>query len=169
MNSLRRILFASVALIAALPAFGQVVYCTAIKPTSVPGCVPALTASDLTLATGSWEVTSLPMSPGETGANAIFIYTNVVGGGQSAAVPVQLPFGTLCIGSNFKRTTPPCPFLPFFAPPNSCVASISLPINCNAGALGINVGDDVNVQCWYRDKAVFASASFTHAMWYTVQ
>src|SRR6187402_393494 len=103
MNPLRRILFASIALAASLPAFGQITYCMQTKPTSVPGCFAMLTAPDPTLATGSWDVSNIPMGPGQTGANGIFIYTNGVGIGQSA-VSVPVPFGTLCL-SNFNRST----------------------------------------------------------------
>jgi hypothetical protein len=44
-----------------------------------------------------------------------------------------------------------------------------MPINCNAGALGINIGEDVNVQCWYRDPPNLCLSNFTNAIFYTVQ
>ncbi len=166
MKSIRCIIIASIALFAALPASGQIVYCTQTKPTSVPGCVPALTASDLTLS-GSWNVSSVPLGPTETTIKGIYIYTNGAGIGQSA-FSVSVPFGTLCL-AGFKRTSPACAFVDYSGTPNTCAGSFSLPLNCNAGALGISVGDDLNVQCWYRDPPVFAGADFTHAIFYTVQ
>jgi hypothetical protein len=169
MNPLRRILFASIALVASLPAFGQVVsYCNMQQPTSVPGCFPVLSVPDLSLATGSWNVSPVPLGPTETTTNGIFIYTHGVGIGQNTnSIPTV--FGTLCLNNPFKRTFPACAFLNYSGTANTCVGSFTLPINCNAGALGISVGDDVNVQCWYRDPPTPTTALFTHAVYYTVQ
>lgn len=166
MNSLRRFLTASIALVASLPAFGQVVYCTQTKPTSVPGCTAVLGVSDLTLG-GSWVMSNLPLGPSEVTTKGIFIYTSGIGIGQSS-FNVQVPPGTLCL-QNFKRSSPACAFGVYNGSSNTCVGTISLPINCSAGALGLSVGDDVNVQGWYRDPPLVLASNFTDAIYYTIQ
>jgi len=48
---------------------------------------------------------------------------------------------------------------------------MNVAINCNGGALGIVVGEDVNAQLWYRDptSANPGNANFSNAIFYTVQ
>jgi hypothetical protein len=145
---------------------GPVSYCTQAKATSVPSCVPALTASNTSLATGSWNVSNVPLGPGVTATVGIYIYTDGVGIGQSAFSQV-IPFGTLCL-QGFKRSSPACSASVFSGTQNTCVGTFSTAVNCNAGALGIAVGEDVNVQCWYRDPPNVANANFTNAIFYTV-
>ena len=49
--------------------------------------------------------------------------------------------------------------------------TMSLPLTCNAGALGLAVGEDVNVQLWYRDPTGGGGgeARFSNAIFYTLQ
>jgi hypothetical protein len=44
-------------------------------------------------------------------------------------------------------------------------------LNCNQGALGIAVGEDVNVQFWYRDPSAVApgNSNLSNAVYYTVR
>jgi hypothetical protein len=146
---------------------GPAQFCTQSKPTSVANCTPNLSATNESLATGAWTVAQVPLGPGVTTTVGIFFYTDGVGMGQST-FSATVPFGKLCI-NGFKRSSPACPVAIFGSASNTCVGTFWLPVNCNSGALGIAVGEDVNVQCWYRDPPNPANANFTNAIFYTVQ
>jgi hypothetical protein len=141
--------------------------CTQTKPTSVAGCMPALSVTNTSLATGAWTVSKVPLGPGVNVTVGIMIYTDGVDIGQST-FSSNIPFGKLCLQS-FKRSAPACPAAVFSGTPNTCVGTFSVPVNCNSGALGVAVGEDVNVQCWYRDPPNPANANFTNMIFYTVQ
>jgi hypothetical protein len=141
-------------------------YCAQTKATSVPSCVPQISATNTTLATGVWHVSNVPLGPGVTVTVGIFIYTDGVGIGQST-FSSNIPFGRLCL-QNFKRSSPACPASVNSGSPNTCVGQFNVAVNCNSGALGVAVGEDVNVQCWYRDPPNVANANFTNAIFYTV-
>ena len=149
-----------------MPAFGQISYCTQTKPTSVPGCTAVLGVSDLTLS-GSWVMSSIPLGPSETTTKGIFIYTHGLGIGQSP-FNINVAAGTLCL-QMFKRSSPACAFVVYNGSPSTCAGTLALPINCNAGALGLAVGDDVNLQGWYRDPPLILASNFTDAIFYTIQ
>lgn len=147
-------------------------YCTQTLPTSVAGCFATLSATDLTLATGTWNTTNIPRSATVADGNAlgIYIFTNGVGLGQSTA-EAATPYGTLCL-QGFRRSAPICPPVSLFVTSGVCSpGALSLPVNCNSGALAISVGDDVNVQLWYRDPTSTepGNAGFSNAIFYTVQ
>jgi hypothetical protein len=146
-------------------------YCTQFKPTTVPGCFTDLTVTDPTLASGVWSATDIPRADG-LGAGSvvgIFLYTDGVGIGMSA-VSVNVPFGTLCL-NGFKRSAPTCaPAILLGAQAGVCnVGPMTTAVNCNGGALGIAVGEDVNVQFWYRDPGAVGNANFSGGVFYTVQ
>lgn len=152
---------------------GPTVYCTQSKPTSVPGCTAKLSVTDFTLASGVWSATDIPRdATAGTGTSlGIFIYTRGVGIGQSAT-SLSVPYGTLCL-SGFLRSAPACsPALVAGAVGGVCnVGPMTTAVNCSGGALGIAVGEDVNVQLWYRDPKGGAGgdANFSNAIFYTVQ
>jgi hypothetical protein len=150
---------------------GATTYCTQSKATTVAGCTASLTATDLTLATGSWNTTDIPRQAclGVGTVLGIYIYTDGVGIGQSA-FSTNVVFGTLCL-QGFKRSAPACaPATLPNAQPGVCnFGPMSTAPACNGGALGIAVGEDVNVQLWYRDPGAAGNANFSNAIFYTVQ
>jgi hypothetical protein len=150
---------------------GATIYCQQAKPTSVANCTASLTASDLSLATGAWNTTGIPRQAGLGVGTVlgIYIYTDGVGIGQSA-FSANVVFGTLCL-AGFKRSAPACaPAMLPNAQPGVCNAGpMSTAPGCSAGALGIAVGEDVNVQLWYRDPGAAGNANFSNAIFYTVQ
>ncbi|HVS18175.1 MAG TPA: hypothetical protein VMT18_06215, partial [Planctomycetota bacterium] len=150
----------------------QVLFCLQAKATSVSGCTATLTTTDLTLATGVWNGTDIPrhVSLGSGTTVGIYIYTDGVGIGQST-FSAATPFGTLCL-NGFNRSAPACAPATATTVGGVCNTSVlSTAVNCNGGALGIAVGEDVNVQLWYRDPtpANPGNANFSNAIFYTVQ
>jgi hypothetical protein len=144
-------------------------FCAQSKPTSVPGCTPELSVTDLSLATGAWSVSKVPLGAAVRTTVGVFLYTHGVGLGQSTFSTVT-PFGTSCLPSaSTLNSSPACAAAVFTGTPSTCVGTFSLPVNCNGGALGIAVGEDVNAQCWYRDPPNPAAANLTNAIFYTVQ
>ena len=147
-------------------------YCSQTKATSVPGCFATLDAPDTTLA-GAWVANNIARdaSAGVGTSLGIFIYTDGVGIGPSA-FSASVPFGTLCL-SGFKRSSPACaPALIPNAQPGVCnFGPMAIGVGCGGGALGVTVGEDVNVQLWYRDPTAANSgnANFSNAIFYTVQ
>jgi hypothetical protein len=139
----------------------------------VPGCTATLTVTHPSLASGVWSASSIArdVSAGTGNSLGIFIYTHGVGIGQSG-VSQSVPYGTLCL-SGFKRSAPACsPALLVGALGGVCnLGPMTTAVNCSGGALGIAVGDDVNVQLWYRDPlgASGGNANFSNAIFYTVQ
>jgi hypothetical protein len=58
------------------------------------------------------------------------------------------------------------------AQPGVCNSGpMTVAVDCNGGALGIAVGEDVNVQLWYRDPkhGEHGNANLSNAVFYTVQ
>ncbi|HVS18896.1 MAG TPA: DNRLRE domain-containing protein [Planctomycetota bacterium] len=154
-------------------ADGPSSYCAQSKSTSVPGCTATLGITNATLATGAWSTNNIPrdVSLGSGSVLGIYIFTHGAGIGQSGT-SLSVPFGTLCL-SGFKRSAPLCtPAVLSGAQAGVCNAGpITTELACNGGALGIAVGDDINVQLWYRDPTAANSgnASFSNAIFYTVQ
>jgi hypothetical protein len=152
---------------------GASVYCAQSKPTSVPGCTAKLTVTDPTLASGVWSTADIARdaSAGTGSSLGIYIYTHGSGIGISGT-SLSVPYGTLCL-SGFLRSAPACsPALVSGALGGVCnVGPMTTAVNCSGGALGIAVGDDVNVQLWYRDPkgAAGGDANFSNAIFYTVQ
>ena len=150
----------------------DIFFCTQTKATSVAGCLASLTAWDTTI-DGTWSANNIARDAGAGVGTSlgIFIYTHGVGIGQST-FSASVPFGTLCL-AGFKRSSPACaPALLAGAQPGVCNAGpMTTDVNCNGGALGITVGEDVNVQLWYRDPtpANSGNANFSNAIFYTVQ
>jgi hypothetical protein len=150
---------------------GPSTYCTQSKTTSVAGCTASLTATDTSLATGLWRATDIPRQAG-LGAGTVlgvFFYTDGAGIGQST-FQADVPFGRLCL-SGFKRSSPACaPALLTGVQPGLCnPGPMTTAPACNGGALGIAVGEDVNVQLWYRDPGSAGDANLSNAIFYTVQ
>jgi hypothetical protein len=141
-------------------------FCTQTKPTSVAGCFSVLTATNCSKATGVWTATKIPAAAAST-VVGIYIYTDGVGIGQSA-VNVTVPFGKLCL-AGFKRSSPTCAPAVLAATAGCNNGTMNVAVNCNAGALGVNVGEDVNVQLWHRDPTAAGTADFSNAIFYTVQ
>ncbi len=146
-------------------------YCAQFKATSKTGCFPMLSAWDPTLATGSWDTTLIPRhsTAGVGNVLGIYIYTHGAAIGQSPFT-ANIPFGTLCL-SGFQRSAPSCPpVILVGAQPGTCnLGVMSLDLDCNGGVLGLAVGEDVNVQFWYRDPGSPGDAGFSNAIFYTVQ
>jgi hypothetical protein len=140
-------------------------FCTQSKPTSVPGCQALLTFTNPTLS-GVWTATNIPSATAAT-VVGIFIYTDGVGIGQSV-VNVNVPFGTLCL-AGFKRSAPTCAPAVISAVAGCNAGPMTTAVNCNGGALGITVGEDVNAQLWHRDPFAAGTANFSNAIFYTVQ
>ena len=155
---------------------GAAQYCTQTLPTSVAGCFANLFVSDLTLATGSWNTTKFPRS-GTLGAAGttfgIYIYNDTTVGQSTFSNDIE--FGTLCL-AGFKRSFPACPPLLMSHPSwvsgvGACTTGdASLAVDCNSGALGFSVGDDLNVQFWFRDPTSSepGRARFSNAIFYTL-
>ena len=81
---------------------------------------------------------------------------------------VTVPFGQLCL-SGFKRSAPTCAPAVLAATAGCNTGTMSLAVNCNGGALGIDVGEGVNVQLWHRDPTAAGTADFSNAIFYFVQ
>jgi hypothetical protein len=141
-------------------------FCLQTKPTSVPGCSATLSATTTSLASGLWTVTSIP-SAAAANVVGIFLYTHGVGIGQSTS-SAAVPFGTLCL-AGFKRASPACAPSVLAATAGCNTGPMTLAPDCNGGALGIAVGEDLNVQFWHRDPTAAGSANFSNAIFYTVQ
>lgn len=150
-----------------------ITFCTQAKATSVAGCTPTLGITNATLATGTWTVSGIPRDAalGTGTALGIFIFTHGPGIGQSPT-SLSVPFGQLCL-AGFKRSSPLCSpaVLPGALGGVCNPGPLTTALSCNAGALGIAVGDDLNVQLWYRDPTAANSgnAGFSNAVFYTVQ
>lgn len=146
-------------------------FCLQSKPTSVPACTASLQVTSQSLATGTWNVSSVPLGPGVNSSVGIFIYTRGPGIGLSLASS-STPFGTLCLPpGQFLRSSPACaPATLSGGTPNSCTSAFPpFSPSCGGGALSIQPGDDVNVQCWYRDPPNAGGANLTNAVYYTAQ
>lgn len=170
------------ALLSALPlpsigdgeAAGSVsAFCKQTKYTSIAGCQPRLSVTDTSLATGLWHVTGIPRhgSLGVGHTMGMFLYSHGVGTGQS---PFQsnIPMGTLCIWG-LQLSGPGCgaSVLPAAQPGVCNPGPIQTAMACNGGALGLAVGEDVNVQFWYRDSVPGspANSNLTNALFYTLR
>jgi hypothetical protein len=146
-------------------------YCAQTKPTSVPGCFASLSCSDPSLATGRWQATSIPRSDfaGPGTSVGVFLYTHGVGIGASP-VKSTPSYGLLCL-AGFQASAPAYrPALLEGALPGVCNSGfMSLPLSPAAAPLGLAVGEDVNVQLWYRDPAPPANSRLSNAIHYTLQ
>jgi hypothetical protein len=140
--------------------------CHQVKSTSVPGCKARLTATNPSLATGTWTVTDIPAAA-SSAVVGIFLFTHGVGIGPSS-FNASIPFGTLCL-EGFTRSTPTCAPSVLAATAGCNPGPMTLSPDCNGGALGIAVGEDVNVQFWHRDPAAPGTANLSNAIFYTVQ
>jgi hypothetical protein len=143
-------------------------FCTQTKPTSVTGCSALLFVVDYTLATGVWAATDIPRdaSQGEGTVVGVFLYTNGVGTGPSS-FSAGMPYGTLCL-TGLSRSGP-------------ALMPGAIGGYCNIGTMDfavgslmtppVAVGEDVNVQLWYRDPtpALAGNANLSNAVFYTVQ
>ncbi len=86
-----------------------------------------------------------------------------------SGVSVNVSFGTLCL-LGFFRVLPP---VLTSGASNSCTGAFDYDFGANFATLqGIDpllqIGNDINVQGWYRDPPNPASANFTNAMFYTM-
>jgi hypothetical protein len=148
-------------------------FCVQSKATSVAGCTATLEIDDCSLAAGVWSSTHIPRdaSAGVGTVLGIYIYTHGAGIGPST-FSIGVPFGTLCL-QGFQRSSPACaPAVLSNAQPGVCnPGPMAIAVGCNGGALGIAVGEDVNVQLWYRDPKPGepGNANFSDAVFYTVQ
>ena len=137
-------------------------FCTS-KPSSIPGCVPSITApaatASLSGGSGSFNLQCGPI-PG--GSNVgIFIFST----SALAANPASTPFGSLCL-AGFSRGT--ASFAGGTA--GTCTGNLLW----NLGALlptlsGVQAGSVFSVQAWYRDPPVGpAGANFSNGVRFLV-
>jgi hypothetical protein len=152
--------------------FPSLVFCAQSKPSSVSACAVALEVSSPELQVGEWRATGIPRHaawpPGPTAA--VFLFTRGPGLGQST-FSSTVPAGVLCL-DGFARASPPCAPTVAWTEPGICnPGPLTLGPDCIADGLGISVGDDVNVQLWYRDPIpdVPGGAGFSNAVYYTAQ
>ena len=150
-----------------LPDCGTITYCTA-KPTSIPGCVPAIqvpcTAS-LTGGAGSANVHCGPVPGGPQ--PGLMIYTT----NGAAVSPASTPFGFLCIqgGAGFFRVP-----LPALAGGSAGSCSGSYSLDFGAYLVGPNTdtnlvaGATIDTQVWYRDPPNAGGANFSNAGRFTL-
>jgi hypothetical protein len=122
-------------------------FCTS-KPSSLPGCTPALTAPGLGIAKGGSAGLDATVAPTQGGGNpGILIYSR---SGQLAS-PVQTPFGFLCISSFFRASA-------FAKIPGGtsgqCDGAYVFDLQGIVNfAPALQAGDSLWLQCWYRDPA----------------
>jgi len=150
---------------------GSISTCSQTKATSVPGCTALLTVDELSLA-GVWSTTDIPRDASlAAGATiGVYLYTDGVGIGPSTVVNTT-PFGTLCLGG-FKRSAPTCSAASATTQPGVCNAvPMTTAVSCSSQALGLALGEDVNVQFWYRDPTAAnpGNANLSNALFYTLQ
>ena len=142
-------------------------FCIQTKPTSVAGCTPTLSVTGPSLSSDFWMLDNVPMGPNTSSSIAIFIYSHGPGMGISGFSATTV-FGDLCL-TGFLRSSSGCPSIATNGTPDTCTASFpAFSPDCNGGALGIQPGDGVNVQAWYRDADVGPEgANFSNAVFYT--
>lgn len=149
------------------------VFCKQTKPTSIAGCQPRLGVTDTSLATGVWRVTDIPRHPslGAGSVMGMFLYSHGIGTGQSQ-FQSNIPMGTLCM-ANLQLSGLGCgaSVLPSAQPGVCNPGPILTAMACNGGALGLVVGEDVNVQFWYRDPGPGTgyNSNLTNALFYTLR
>lgn len=149
------------------------VFCLQTKITSIAGCKPRFGLTDTSLATGVWQVTNIPRAPdlGVGPTIGMFLYSNGVGTGQST-LQNTIPMGTLCIWPlQLSGWGCGASVLPSAQPGVCNPGPIQTAMACNGGALGLAVGEDVNVQFWYRDPIPTnaANSNLTNALFYTLR
>jgi len=144
--------------VVALLSCGFSTYCTS-KPSSLPGCVPALQASGTPSASAGsgFVVRAAPLPGSKVG---LFVYTT-----QGAAqTPLQLAYGWLCIStSGLRRIASQLST----GTPGLCDGELSVDFNhyyaTQGGDPTLVPGASVDLQAWYRDPQSAGGANLTNA------
>jgi len=134
--------------LALTPSVVATLYCTA-KPTSIPGCLPALSLSGVPSATAGSGCTVVA-GPVPGNMVGLFIYTTA----GAAVPPVQNAYGWLCLktGPGFFRILPA---LNSGGSSGVCNGALAFDFNVYAATQTQNpalvAGATVDLQAWYRD------------------
>ena len=134
-------------------------FCTS-KPSSIPGCVPALTAPSASFSKtggpGSYTISAVPV-PGGNGKPGILIYTK----NGLLATPPNTPFGFLCLNQFLRAGA-------FPAQPGGTLGTCNGAYNWDFGAMAASLnfaaGDTLHIQAWYRDPTNPGTANFTQGI-----
>jgi hypothetical protein len=136
------------------------IFCSS-KPSSIPGCVPALVGHSSLVSKGgsmgTYGVVAAPV-PGASFQPGILIYTR----SGLLATPLQTIFGELCI-SQFARLGS------FPASPGGTSGSCDGAYYWNFGSIiqatpAIQPGDSLHIQAWYRDTPNPGAANLTQGV-----
>jgi hypothetical protein len=149
------------ALDSAPPGTGMTSFC-ASKPSSIPACVPTLSAASPMVSKSGGPPNAMIAGPvpGGPGKPAILLYSDT----GLLAMPVTTAFGLLCL-DKFKRLGS------FPATPGGTSGTCSGAYMWDLAAIavatpGITVGDDLFLQAWYRDTGFPppGNANFTNGV-----
>jgi len=124
------------------------------KPSSIPGCIPTLSASGTSVAKSPGNPFLVTAGPVPGGGNpGTYIYSK-----HYPANPINTQFGWLCLQS-FLRSVQ---FSPAGGVSGTCSGSYVFDLNIDVSAnAGIVPGDAISMQCWYRDPPNPGTANFT--------
>ena len=136
---------------------GPTSYCTS-KPTSVPGCLPALSGPSAVTVGGGPAIAVCAPTPG--GGNGLLIWNKAL-----APAPPLTSFGFLCIQAPPKRA------VVTFTTPGGTYPSCNGQFSFDLQALvddavagnALAVGDAIYIQAWYRDTPNPGAANFSNA------
>jgi hypothetical protein len=138
---------------------GPAKFCTS-KPSSLPGCTPALNGSSTQVSksagAGSYAISAAPV-PGGAGKPGILIYTET-----GLITPVNTQFGFLCL-DQFARlgSFPTSPG----GTNGVCNGAYAWDFGAIAAATApIAPGDTLHLQGWYRDPPSAGAANFTEGI-----
>ncbi len=151
--------------VALTPSVVPTLYCTA-KPTSIPGCLPALSLSGVPSATAGSGCTVVA-GPVPGNMVGLFIYTTA----GAAVPPVQNAYGWLCLktGPGFFRILPA---LNSGGASGVCNGALAFDFNLYAATQTQNpalvAGATVDLQAWYRDPPNPGGANLSGAASFSV-
>jgi alpha-tubulin suppressor-like RCC1 family protein len=143
------------------PLAPPVAYCTS-RPSSIPGCVPALSAplhaASVTAGKGSFRLRAAPVPGGPLVAVAIYSTSGPLG------TPTQSPFGLLCIAAPVSRLLVGLAH----GTQGNCNGAYELDLGqflaSQQSDPALVAGATVDVQVWYRDPPNPGGANLTHAL-----
>jgi hypothetical protein len=136
-------------------------YCTA-KPDSL-GCASILSASGVPSASAGsgYTIQYAPVPGGNVG---LFVYST----NGPLAVPLQVPFGWLCVATPFFRT----PGTTSGGSPGTCSGAFAIDFNAFFAAQtadpSLVAGASVDLQCWFRDPPNPGGANLSNALHFTM-
>jgi plastocyanin len=144
--------------VVALVDCGLATYCTS-RPSSLPGCVPAVDATGTPSASAGsgFTVRATPVLGAKVG---LFVYTTQ-GAAQS---PLSLPYGSLCIATGGVRRIAA---QSSGGTPGACDGQLAVDFNQHFASQTkdptLVPGARVDLQAWYRDPANPGGANLTEA------